>query len=248
MILSVRHKFIFIKGYKVAGTSIEIALSQLCGPDDIVTPILPVDERMRIALGGRCQNFGADRLLEQGYLALVAGASPNDLSRIEAPSGNYYNHMPLVEVTRRYPDALSGFRLVCAERSPYAKMLSWLNMSLAIDSYRRGGKMRGDPESMQAAFDRLASRGRLDVVRNIDLYRGADGRIDALVMRYEMLQSEFDSFVLALGVVPTPELPHAKRGMMSNGIDPRTVLRRDQLDAINKAYADEFDFFRYPRL
>jgi hypothetical protein len=41
MIISHKHKFIFVKTFKTAGTSIEIFLSQHCGPLDIVTPIFP---------------------------------------------------------------------------------------------------------------------------------------------------------------------------------------------------------------
>lgn len=41
MIISHKHKFIFIKTVKTAGTSIEIFLSQHCGPLDVVTPIIP---------------------------------------------------------------------------------------------------------------------------------------------------------------------------------------------------------------
>ncbi len=51
MILSERHRFVFIKGRKVAGTSTEMALAALCGPDDIITPISPIDERARLPNG-----------------------------------------------------------------------------------------------------------------------------------------------------------------------------------------------------
>jgi hypothetical protein len=43
-------------------------------------------------------------------------------------------------------------------------------------------------------------------------------------------------------------LPHAKRGLMANSIDPPSVFRRDQLDVINALFAEEFERFGYPRL
>ena len=44
MIISHKHKFIFVKTVKTAGTSIEAFLSQHCGPDDVLTPIFPAIE------------------------------------------------------------------------------------------------------------------------------------------------------------------------------------------------------------
>ena len=45
MIISHRHKFIFLKPRKVAGTSVEVALAQHCGDADIVTPIAKFDRK-----------------------------------------------------------------------------------------------------------------------------------------------------------------------------------------------------------
>ena len=56
MIVSHEHRFIFLKTKKTAGTSLELALSQLCGPDDVITPLAPTDEALRA--GGRgAQNW-----------------------------------------------------------------------------------------------------------------------------------------------------------------------------------------------
>ena len=41
MIISHKYRFIFVKTLKTAGTSIEVFLSQHCGSDDVVTPIIP---------------------------------------------------------------------------------------------------------------------------------------------------------------------------------------------------------------
>ena len=39
MIISHRHRFIYVKARKVAGTSVEVALAKHCGDADIVTPV-----------------------------------------------------------------------------------------------------------------------------------------------------------------------------------------------------------------
>ena len=52
MIASHQHRFIFLKTRKTAGTSVEIALSKVCGPDDVITEISPEDEELRRAAGG----------------------------------------------------------------------------------------------------------------------------------------------------------------------------------------------------
>ncbi|MFP8644897.1 sulfotransferase family 2 domain-containing protein [Priestia aryabhattai] len=57
MIISHKHKFIFLKTKKTAGTSIEISLSRYCGEEDIITPIAPEDEKVRARLNLGPQNF-----------------------------------------------------------------------------------------------------------------------------------------------------------------------------------------------
>ena len=51
MIVSHAHKFIFIKTKKTAGTAIEAALSELCGPDDVITPYRAESEGARKGRG-----------------------------------------------------------------------------------------------------------------------------------------------------------------------------------------------------
>jgi hypothetical protein len=248
MILSEKHKFVFIKGMKVAGTSVEMALARLCGPDDIVTPISPIDELERLRLGGHCQNYAADRALEADYLARLSAASPGELAGLLQPPLVYYNHMPLAEVMRKYGRALSGFRMICVERSPYAKVISWANMRLTYGDYRVGGGMRADGEALKAYVDQALEIGSIRDARNIDRYRAPDGKLMAAPMRYATLEADFAAFVRSLDVTDVPPLPHAKKGLLSDGLDPRTVLRPDQLARINAIFADEFETFGYERI
>jgi hypothetical protein len=53
VIVSHEHGFVFMKTRKTAGTSVEIALSRVCGPDDVITAVTEDDELLRRAAGGR---------------------------------------------------------------------------------------------------------------------------------------------------------------------------------------------------
>jgi len=66
VIVSHEHRFVFMKTRKTAGTSVEIALSRVCGPDDVITPVL--EEPLRASLGGRGpQNFEAPPLERKAF-------------------------------------------------------------------------------------------------------------------------------------------------------------------------------------
>ena len=70
------HRFIFLKTRKTAGTSVEIALSKVCGPDDVITEISPEDEELRRAAGGRGpQNFESPPLPRKAYNHMGAKAT-----------------------------------------------------------------------------------------------------------------------------------------------------------------------------
>jgi hypothetical protein len=77
MILSHEHKFIFLRTKKTAGTSIELALSELCGPDDIITPLTREDEARRTGRRG-AQNWRlhswwkSPRLMKRAWFKFTA--------------------------------------------------------------------------------------------------------------------------------------------------------------------------------
>jgi hypothetical protein len=248
MLLSRAHRFVFVRGRKVAGTSLEIVLSAICGPDDIVPPMIPVDERKRQEANGSCRNFSDHRAIEGAYARLVAEAPLDQLHRLRPPPSDYPAHMSLTEIARRYPGSLDGFRIVVAQRCPYARVLSALNMAGTFDAYLGGGAMEGDLLALPALFDRALARGAIHRLRNLDLYRRADGILDATVIHYETLQADLAAFLASIGHVGPVALPHAKRGRMSNRMNPADVLRPGQIARINDIFAEEFELFGYPRV
>lgn len=100
MIVSHRHGYVFVKTAKTAGTSVEIALSASCGPEDVITEIAEEDEQLRLDLGYR--------------------GPQNNLS----PSGDpvFFNHMSLVEARERID--VDGYFTFCFERNPWDRVIS----------------------------------------------------------------------------------------------------------------------------
>jgi hypothetical protein len=248
MILSKMHRCIFIKGVKVGGTSIEIALSSFCGPDDIITPITPIDELKRLAINGGARNYSENPEAEVAYLKNLQRAALPDLPRIAPPPGVYFNHIPLRDVLRLQTPAALDYRVVCVERNPYAKIFSWVNHKLRFGSYETGGEMRSSSQELKDYLDKAVDDRSIVAVKNIERYRGLNGRISAHVMRFEHLAADFRQFALDLGIDYRPPLPHAKKGILANAIDPRDLLDRQQITLINELFGEEFETYHYERV
>ena len=123
MIYSTKHGFVFIKGRKVAGTSLEIALSARCGPDDIITPITFEDELMRYEqYGALPRNFAIDPEKECAYLDNIRSGTKASFSRKNC---KFWNHMPASDICELLGQ--HTFRKVLKfviERHPYEKVVS----------------------------------------------------------------------------------------------------------------------------
>ena len=119
MIISHRHKFIFIKTIKTAGTSIEIALSKICGPDDIVGPLSPEDEKYRNELGYTGK---------QNYKFPFSTYTKKDILKLlyYQHKLGFYQHTPAVEIMERISsDIWDEYYKFCFERNPFDKFISW---------------------------------------------------------------------------------------------------------------------------
>ena len=248
MILSEKLGFVFIKGKRVGGTSVEIALSTICGTRDIITPIAPIDELERMRLGARSQNYAAARANEDAYIQRIQASSRHALARISVPKERYYNHMPLQEVIAMYGPSASAFEVVCVERSPFAKILSWANWLASAETYLSGGKLQTDLNALRSSVDSIFDTGEFAEVKNIGLYRDENGHIAARVLRHENLQADLRTFLNSRGVSRLPHLPKVKAGLLSDQLNPREFFSQHQLRRINDLFGDEFDAFGYSRM
>ena len=124
MILSHALKLIFIKPRKVAGTSLEIALSRFAAPHDIITPILDEDEKSRHNLG---------YVGPQNYTMPLGEYQLGDWARLALrwkPRQRFYNHMSAREIRDNVPAEIwSSYTKVSIVRNPFDRVISkyfWL--------------------------------------------------------------------------------------------------------------------------
>ena len=115
MIISHKHKSIFIKTQKTAGTSFEIAFSEFCGSRDVITPISPEDEAFRKRLGYR----GA-----QNYFVPMGKYSAHDWKNLvlKGKRREFRNHMGALAIKSLIDSQLwNDYYKFCFERNPWGQ-------------------------------------------------------------------------------------------------------------------------------
>jgi Sulfotransferase domain len=129
MIVSHKHKIIFIKPRKVAGTSFEISMSKFMGEADIVTPISQKDEDLRKNRGYKgAQNFEASLLdvMRSPLLGL------KDVIRFRRPR-KFFNHMSAERLKCLLPERVwNNYKKISIVRNPWDCLLSSYHYSVSL--------------------------------------------------------------------------------------------------------------------
>lgn len=229
MILSHRHRFIFIKTAKTAGTSIEIALSRLCGPDDVITPMAAADEALRAPVGPRnyiraAGPFGWKKIVERH--PRLFGKPRVGLD----PAHDFYNHMP-ARLVRRYvgEEVWRGYYKFAFERNPWDKHVS---------AY--GWRRRDDPNRLSFR-DFVVGREK---PRGWELYTEDDRVVVDFVGRFETLAADLALALRKAGVDAPLVLPHAKSNAARGG-DWRAAYDDETRALVAGLYAREIAAFGY---
>lgn len=114
-----KHKFIYIKTEKTAGTRLKVALSKFCGKDDIITPISSKDEKIR-------SDFGF--LGAQNYVIPFSTYSAADFVRalIRKKRLRFENHCPAAFVKKYIGKEIwDSYFKFSVERNPWDKVISF---------------------------------------------------------------------------------------------------------------------------
>ena len=191
MIISHEHKFIFLKTKKTAGTAIEAALSELCGPSDVITPFRDESERDRKGLSP--QNFRIEHPLKpKRPLWRKLLMRPE---RYYHPSVGFYEHMPASRVRGYVGDEVwrSYFKFAF-DRNPWDRQVSW---------YLYKTKTKLAPPSFESF---MADRARA-FVSNYAIYTINGALAVDYVGHYENLEQDLIHALAVAGIRRQLEIP-----------------------------------------
>ena len=227
MIVSHKHKFIFLKTNKTAGTSVEIALSRFCGADDILSPVTPVDEEKRKREGYRgAQNYAES--LPPGR-ALV-----NRLLRRPVEKRKFYNHMPAQELMPLLDESVwKSYYKFCIERNPWDR---------AVSAYF----WRGKPKGYASILDWLHDGGhQILIKRGRGIYTVENEMVVDRVVRFENLAGGLEDVRAEIGLPDPLELPRAKSGHRKDKRPYSEILGNEERRIIERDFAFEIETFGY---
>jgi hypothetical protein len=227
MILSHKYRFIFIKTAKTAGTSIEVFLSNHCGPQDIVTPIVPPLE------GHQPRNY-------EGFINPI----PDILERPDklfsalrhtmTSCTKFYNHMPAHEVKNRVPASIwNGYFKFCVERNPWDKVLSHYYMHAT----RAGGAL---------SLDEYLACGRFPINHFRYMDRSVAKIIVNRIIRFENLHAELGDVFGQLNIPFDGTLPvTAKSEYRADRRPYQEVLNDQQRQIVEQTFRKEIELHGY---
>jgi hypothetical protein len=228
MIISHRHKFIFLKTKKTAGTSIELALSALCGPDDVITPLTTIDEALRE--GKR----GARNWRRHGWWGSPRPLWKRRFLKFTAEDYGFYNHMPAVEAKTLIDDeqAWRSYFKFAFDRNPWDRQVSFYH-----HRYRR--------EAAPPPFASFIHKDRRARINNYEIYSiEGDVAVD-FVGRFETLEQDLKHALAQVGLTLDAPLPRAKTTFRKDDKPYRDYYDGDTSAIVGGWYAREIELLDY---
>lgn len=225
MIVSHQYRYIFLGLPKTASTSLAIALSKYCGPDDIISKVSRKDEEVRRTLGHR----GPQNELRPWHAYPLRDLLYSFLRRGRRPQ---YKHPRAVAVRRYLGDAIwDSYYKFCIERNPFDRAISLYYFV----------KVYGRPLPPINDFICMTSARQLS---NWPRYTAGNRILVDHVARYEDLTTELTRLSARLGLPPL-ELPQTKAAYREDRRHYSQVLNQAARRRIERVCAREIEMFSY---
>lgn len=230
-IISDKYEFIFLKTAKTAGTSVEMALETICGPDDICAPVTkkktsrPGEESYRPR---NYKGFFIPRIVRPDGRKSRFFKELKDLVVLRR---KYKSHMPATDVCWRLGrQKWYKYFKFTVERNPWDK---------AVSAYYFAQR---HPENRIPFEDWLPENLTQG---NMSFYSmGGKVAVDH-ILRYENLQADLNETLSKLGVEEPPTLPHAKKGFRPDKKPYQEVHTAKTREYVARVCQPEIEYFGY---
>lgn len=226
MIISHKHRLIFFRSHKTGSTSLQFALSAICGIDDVVVPLDPFDEPLRYsaALGLPPQNFAREN---PRYSRRIESVKKVLKLKLHSNRNFWKNHMGPEQVRRKLGgERFESYRKFVVVRSPFETVISdyfWLRV--------RNGDRTNIPIWSSDDFQEFLYNDQLAnaLTRNERLLRSLESVSGVKFLRYEELPDALHSlcheFSLPTEWVERFSQTRAKASIRPSDVDFSAVYR-----------------------
>lgn len=227
MIISHEHRFISIKSGKTASTSVEKALAQICGPQDV----LAISENSQV------DNRNVELSITQAFKLWLPVPPRIKKTKHRRWRRNFYDHIPAYRLRRIVDRSVwDGYTKMTVVRNPFDRALS---------NYFWNNRNNPPADDLEADINRYVLSMSHYNFSLWEMFALRDRMLLDVYMRYERLDEDFRRFVGGLGIDPVPALSHEKSGFRPKRLHYRDVLSPESRRLIETHARREFECFGY---
>jgi hypothetical protein len=245
-IISFKHKFIFLKTKKVAGTSVESVLRGFTGEDDIVPCVTPRDEYYSAIRGDFSKNYAVRKSDEEKYTKLVLegkfDAARDFLQGVETRYVSHMNAERLKSIVEEHGYKYEDFYKFTIERHPYNWMIS--GVSYNNTKYNKGTLAPLEESRIAKLVGEKIDDNNFMKNINWKMYTINDELMVDEVIKYEELNEGFIAILRKLNLSPEGiKLPDMKVNVRH--LDPEKILSSEVKEKIRNRFSKVFDLLNY---
>ncbi len=225
MIISHKHKFIYIKLRKTAGTSIEMMLSKICGENDVITPLGKEDLIRSKEKSGEARNyhFPLKKYWKREIAQFLLGQGP----------ACFLEHFTAQEILNRVDEEVwNDYYKFTFDRNPFDKAVSYY-------FWDGGDKKYGNIKDW-------INNGGLYSMSSYNLYSIGNRVVVDKVYKYEDMEKGLAHLTKRLNLDTPLQLPEYRaKGTYRKVKDYREVIDPESRALLEVMYARELALLNY---
>lgn len=250
MIISHRHRFIFLHNRKAAGSSVTVALARYLGPDDIMigcvedcraNGVSPPRRMVREALRYPNPKAAIAHLPKGAFWKFVSASNKARYKKLIGPTPA---HAKAIDLQNAFGREWKDYTKFCVVRNPWTKTVS--------DYFWRTKKLQ-KPPSFREYVTALVSGHSLGGIApdnhdNWDTYTIKDTVSVDKFIKFENLEEDFRDVMSSFGLDWQGSLTNAKKNTKNkagSNLNYKDLYTPDMVEKIRDLYGKEIDLFHY---